>query len=661
MPPEPLPRAAEAAAERTGEQWTRDQWTRDQWAATADGMLRAVRPHGSPSHARISLPGPTGGYGADVDGLEGFARTFLLAAFRLAGEHGADPDNLAEWYAEGIAAGTDPRSPERWVRLDEHGQAKVEAASLALALDLTRPWLWDRLDPAVRERVVDYLAPAVGDPTYPRINWVWFRLVVQAFLRSVGGPWSAADVEEDLATHDGFRREDGWMADGHERAFDHYVGWALHLYPQLWARMPGAAGFAEDRRARDTGLLDRFLLDAVHLVGADGSPLVQGRSLTYRFAAAAPFWVGVLAEVPSTPPGVLRRAATAVVRHFTDRGAPDERGLLSLGWHGPWPRIAQSYSGPGSPYWAVKGMLGLVLPAEHPVWTADEQPLPVERGDFVRAITAPGWLVTGTAADGVVRVVNHGTDHATPGDTRGDSPLYARLGYSTATCPPLDPGSWADPYDQAVVLLDAEGRASHRSGMAASPTRVVDADGVAVGLGSSSGVVRWLEPDEEQVHHGSGWTGRHHDAGTATVHSLVRGPWEVRLVRVDDLAEDRPPAALRLSGWPVAGAELDLAPGPAPAVRADGGTRSALTVLLGRATGAGVSVRADAGPLGPVAAVPRADFPVLPGEWCAVLLDLARDDGPRSAEPGLRLDRDGSTTWVATRWPDGVRTRTALP
>ncbi|NUT97143.1 MAG: DUF2264 domain-containing protein, partial [Saccharothrix sp.] len=520
-------------------------WTRDDWCRAADAMLDAVRPYASPGHARITLPGPAGGYGTDVDGLEGFARTFLLAAFRIAGERGADPGHLAEWYAQGIATGTDPASPERWVRLDEHPQAKVEAASLALALDLTRPWLWDRLDAAVRERVVAYLAPAVGDPTYPRINWVWFRLVVQAFLRSVGGPWSAGDVEEDLATHDGFLRADGWLADGHERAFDHYVGWALHLYPQLWARMAGSEGFAEARRERDTALLDRFLLDAVRLVGADGSPLVQGRSLTYRFAAAAPFWVGALAGVPSTPPRVLRRAASSVVRHFADRGAPDDRGLLTLGWHGPWPRLAQSYSGPGSPYWAVKGMLGLSLPADHPVWTAGELPLPVQRHDFVDVIKAPGWLVSGTVADGVVRVVNHGTDHALPGDTKGDSPLYARLGYSTATSPLLDRDSWVHPHDQAVVLLDAEGRGTHRAGMSVGEVRTVESGGVTVAVGSSTGVVRWLEPDPVQHEHGSGWTGRHHDAGTVAVHSLVRGPWEVRLVRVDDLSPDRTPTLLR--------------------------------------------------------------------------------------------------------------------
>lgn len=340
---------------------------RAELAALADRMLLAARAVASPQHALIFIPGPEGGYGHAIDGLEGFTRTFLMAGFRLAGEQGRDPLHLADWYAQGIAAGTDPDSPERWTRLTEHGQAKVEAAALALILDLTRPWLWDRLSAQVQAHVIDYLAPAVGDETYPQTNWVWFRLLVQTFLRSVGGPYSLDEMRADLATHDGFVRSGGWLADGAERSFDHYVGWTLHLYPTLWARMQGAEDLAAPRGDRDRALLDRYLLDAVRLLGADGSPLAQGRSLIYRFAASAPFWAGAIARVPSTPPGLLRRAATGVVEHFVAHGAPGDDGLLTLGWYGPWPKLAQSYSGPGSPYWASLGMLGLLLPADDEV------------------------------------------------------------------------------------------------------------------------------------------------------------------------------------------------------------------------------------------------------------------------------------------------------
>ncbi|MGC5167549.1 DUF2264 domain-containing protein [Luteimicrobium sp. DT211] len=637
--------------------------SRDALVALADRMLVAVRPFASPGGALITLPGAEGGYGRRVDGFEGFARTFLLAGFRIAGARGEGVDELLERYAAGLAAGTDPASEERWVRLDEHGQAKVEAASIALVLDLTRPWLWDRLPTTVQERVVAYLAAAVGDDTYPRINWVWFRLVVETFLRSVGGPWSADDMAEDLATHDSFVRADGWLADGQERAFDHYTGWALHLYPALWARMRGAEDLAAPRRAHDVALLDRYLQDAVALVGGDGSPLLQGRSLIYRFAAAAPFWVGSIAEVPSLGPGLLRRAATRVVGHFAEHGAPDERGLLTLGWHHEWRPLAQSYSGPGSPYWAAKGLLGIALPADHPVWTAPDEPLPVERGDVLRAVRAPGWIVSGTRADGVVRVVNHGTDHAVADADVADSPLYARLGYSTATSPLLDDAAWRDPLDQSVALVDPRGRASHRSGMRVLATR---ADG-DVGVAASVANAHWVQTADDEPDHGSGRGGEATAAGVLTTVSLVRGPWELRLVRVDHPAEAA--VSLRVGGWAVSGDGPGESAHDAGSARAAaGGLGSSVAVVpVGALAPApdpvatGVDLRDDATPLGPTALVPWVRLAVVGGAWHAVLLELG---GPHAAGAAAgapltaRLTPAGD---VVVTWPDGAATTTSVP
>lgn len=639
--------------------------SRPSWERLADTLLLSLRVHASPGHARITPPGSPGGYGRDVDGLEGFARSFILAAFRLAGDGGRDPHGLAEWYARGIEAGTDPDAADRWVRLTEHPQAKVEAASIALGLDLTREWIWDRLDAGVQRRLVEYLAAAVGDDTYPRINWVWFRLVVQTFLRSVDGPHSLPEMAEDLATHDSFARADGWLADGSERAYDHYVGWALHLYPTLWAHMAGAKDLAAPRREADRAALDRYLVDAVTLVGADGSPLIQGRSLIYRFAAAAPFWIGAMAEVPSVSPGVLRRAATAVVSHFVDRDAPDADGLLTLGWHDAWPPLAQSYSGPASPYWASKGLLGLALPADHPVWTTPLEPLPVESGDVLRVIQAPGWIVSGTADDGIVRVINHGTDHsveqgppvergrATQRDHAehshgvGDSPLYARLGYSTATSPLLDEASWREPADQSVVLVDAQGRASHRTGMRL--LGVTAEHGVAVGVSEMS--AHWLSPHEAQPHHGSGYAGTAAPAGSLTVVSVVRGPWEVRLVRLWDDVAEHGAQRLRILGWP-------LADGQEPGHIDDGVTTTRLTsaiVAVAGHAGTGTVRRADASPLGVHAAVPYIELPARPG-WGAATVALTGRSADDAVKPCV-VDLTGANheiTGITVTWPDGV-------
>ena len=101
-------------------------WTRAHWEVTADQMLLAVRPYAGPGHALIDLPGPASRSGRWSDGLEGFARTFLLAAFRLAGAGGADPLDLASWYAEGLATGIDAASTFAWPASSIRGQREPE-------------------------------------------------------------------------------------------------------------------------------------------------------------------------------------------------------------------------------------------------------------------------------------------------------------------------------------------------------------------------------------------------------------------------------------------------------------------------------------------------------------------------------------------------------
>lgn len=636
------------------------EWTRAQWLAFADRLLAGARGFASPGAARITPPGAEGGYGRDVDGLEGFARTLLIAGFRIAGARGEAVDELIEFYRRGIVTGVDPGAQDRWVRLDEHPQAKVEAASIALVLDMTRPWIWETLDATTQQRVIDYFAPAVGDASYPRTNWLWFRLVVQTFLRSVGGPWSPDDVAEDLALHDSFARADGWLSDGDERSYDHYVGWALHLYPVLWSRMKGASELGNGREAADIAMLDRFLLDAAALVGGDGAPLFQGRSLIYRFAAAAPFWVGALAGVPSTSLGALRHAANRIVAHFADAGVPDSASdLLTMGWHGQWRGLAQAYSGPASPYWAAKGLLGIALPEDHPVWTAPAEPLPVESRDTLRLVRAPGWVVSGTQADGIVRVINHGTDHAVEGSLVGDSPLYARIGYSTATTPLLDGDGWRGPLEQSVAIVDESGHATHRAAMDLIEVRIDESSGASVGVAASTWSAHWITPDATQARHGSGISGDVTIAGRLTVHSFVRGPWELRTARVDELEPgvEARRLTLRIGGWAVSGDDLEAHEAGAAASASTGRLRSVIHSVCGQAAASIVS-RRRASPFGPVSAVPVLAYPVAVDTTVAALVELAGTD-VATGPPGNGSVFLDSESAVVT-WPDGVTTSIAL-
>ncbi|MFJ4189209.1 DUF2264 domain-containing protein [Kitasatospora sp. NPDC089509] len=612
-------------------------WTRSHWEAAADGLLAAVRPYASPGQGLIHLPGPRPSIsGPRSDGLEGYARTFLLAALRVAGADGADPHGLLERYAAGLDAGTRyptlerelaDGDPESWGAVTDRSQPMVEAASIALALRLTRPWLWDRLDDAVRQHAGHWLAGALRHTPVDN-NWWLFPLTVGGFLAEVGIETEAARaaVDRGLDRIDRWYLGDGWYTDGRPRAFDHYNGWALHLYPVLHAHL------SRDRAllARYGARLEAHLTGYARLFGADGAPVHQGRSLTYRFAAAAPLWAGALTGHTPLSPGTTRRLASGTLRHFLDRGAVTPDGLLPLGWYGAYPPLVQEYSGPASPYWASKGFLGLLLPADHPVWTATEEPGPAERADAVVPLPQPGWLVQSTAADGLVRLHNHGSDDQPADQVHADDPLYARLAHSTATAPVHD-----GPADNHFGLVVA-GRPTER--------------GRIRPLGTGPG---WAASAHRPRSGGQPLTG----VGITSL-TLTRGHHEVRAHLV---AGAEPGSVVREAGWAVAGAGVEAGTERLTArVRADG----RLSAELGGAHG---YTRASVEPVpGGTAFGPAAAVPVLTGatgEGASLFVSVGRlaavavaiDEQPRlRAEP----TRDGHRLTVA--WPDGSVQRAEL-
>ncbi|GGZ78496.1 DUF2264 domain-containing protein [Streptomyces bluensis] len=504
MPRESLgPESHEPHEDRTLSPYT--GFTRAHWEAAAGSLLAAVEPYATADGALYHLPGDrTSWSGRLSDGLEGYARTLLLAAFRR-------DEKALQRYGDGLAAGVSGV----WPRIEDRGQPLVEAASIALALRLTRPLLWDRLDDAVRQRAAAWLGDALTAEPWP-CNWELFPVTVGGFLADIGHETDASHraVERGLERIEQWYVGDGWYTDGDGRKFDYYNGWAMHLYPVLHAWL------ADDARLLDLygGRLSTHLADYARLFGGDGAPMHQGRSLTYRFATTAPLWLGALTGRTPLPPGQTRRLASGALRYFLDRGAVDDRGLLTLGWRGPDSAVLQGYSGPASPYWASKGFLGLLLPEDHEVWTATEEPSPVERADEVRPVGPPNWLLQATRSDGLVRLHNHGSE-----DVRYD-PYYTRLAYSTVTEP---------------------SRADDNS--------LIDNSVIVGGDPSRTGI--------EPLGVGEGWAAsRHTAAHGARVTSLVlaEGAVEVRAFRVSGAPEGTP---VRVTGWAASeGTRAELKP-----------------------------------------------------------------------------------------------------
>lgn len=603
-------------------------WTRRHVADLADRSLLALRPWATPGHARFDLPGPSSGSGPISDGLEAFARTFLTAGFRLAGAD-VDAHDHAGWYARGLIAGTDPDSDERWPTLAERGQARVEAAAIAIALHESRRWIWDRLSPREQERIIDWLAGSIGTP-YSLSNWRWFQNVTQAFLRSVGGPYDKAELAENLEFLDSCYLGNGWYSDGRPDGrggnVDWYAGWVMQQFSLWYCRISAGEPGIEARLDTYRERLRDYVASAADLFGADGAPLYQGRSLVYRYAAVGALWTGAIFDANPLPPGRLRRTCVGAIRYFADRGAFDGNGLLSLGWHGRFEPMRQSYSGPGSPYWASLGLAGLALPDTHPVWSEREQPAPIdpdfEDADHARSIRPIGWLVSGTVADGIVRVVNHGVDHS-GAEPVAENPLYNRYGYSTATAPVQPSGGAADPLDNQVVLVDAAGRSSQRP--------VIDLVTIDDHRAESRQVARFARqaPDEG------------FDEGPELrCVSILRGAIEVRVVRLGPVpAGEDGPDRLTISGYavprrPSPGAWTDLISEVHPL------TPGAIT---GRAVHPGENA------FGADLEVPWAGYDAPePGRWYAVAIALGAHP---PTWPTLTTDPSGHPL---VTWPDGT-------
>ncbi|MFI6810902.1 DUF2264 domain-containing protein [Nonomuraea sp. NPDC050328] len=614
-------------------------WTRAHWAAVADGLLAALEPYWSDDHAEVRLPGRASVSGCD--GLEGFARTFLLAAFRVAG---GGPPELLTPYRLGLAAG-----PKVWQPITDRTQPMVEAASIAIGLWLTREHLWDTLDPAVRAGVTDWLSGALRHEPVDN-NWWLFPVMVGGFL----GDEPA--VRRGLDRIEGWYLGGGWYSDGANRSFDHYNGWAMHLYPVLLHHLaatrptvpvPGLPAEVYGER------LGEYLRGYALMFDHGGGMLYHGRSVTYRFASAAPLFAGELAGASPLSPGQTRGLASSVLRHFLDRGALSAEGLLTLGWYGPHEPSLQGYSGSASPYWASKAFLGLLLPPGHPVWTATEELGPTG----VAALPEPGFVVHNTGA--VARVINHGSQHHV-----GD-PLYDRYAYSTRT------GPTTEVPDNHFGVVAADGtvpprglivpRGAGQSGELAWAASVSAAGAVSAGKAGVSAT-------------GEAGVSAAGEGGVESL-SVVRGAVEVRVHRVPV------GSAVRQTGWAIPAPATTNLPIPAttdlpvPAatdlpgaarisLRAANGLVSHLVGLHGY-TAASVAEDPAGTAFGAPALVPQLDGTATDG-WAVAAAILGDDPAglPTVTTNPADPDRDTVTTTTARTdphretvtlvWPDGL-------
>jgi hypothetical protein len=162
----------------------------------------------------------------------------------------------------------------------------VEMAPIGFALALVPERIFDPLSEAERQRVLAWLEPINQFPLAPN-NWWFFQVLVNLTFARVGGPFNHATVNEALEKIDGYYLTDGWYRDGEIGVSDFYNAWAFHFYGLIYATP--AAEADPERYTRFGERARRFAADWEARFDSSGRVVPYGRSLTYRFVAAA-FW-----------------------------------------------------------------------------------------------------------------------------------------------------------------------------------------------------------------------------------------------------------------------------------------------------------------------------------------------------------------------------------
>ena len=358
------------------------------------GYIEPLRAFFSPGCARVELAGAGVSYGEDVSAFEAFARPLWGLAPAWAGGH--ELDDWATLYRRGIAAGTDPVHPEYWGDCRDYDQRFVEMAALAYAMLVAPKAIWEPLDPAVRERLALWLSQINRHEVWDN-NWLFFPVLVNLALRSVGVVWDAAVMGRALDGIDAVYEGAGWYLDGPAEGpnanKDYYNPFAFHFYGMIYACF--AWRDDPERCARFVARAREFAGDFARWFSVRGESVPYGRSLTYRFAQSAFFSMAALVGVR----GVAEVCDAAQARSLFARNlvmwsqlpCADNAGVLQVGYHYPNLHMQEGYNAPGSPLWSLKAFAALAIPAEDPFWEG-ELPSP-DANDGIFSTAAGSMLV----------------------------------------------------------------------------------------------------------------------------------------------------------------------------------------------------------------------------------------------------------------------------
>ncbi len=400
------------------------------------------------------LPGSVGPGGKTYDSVSRMLPALAAWAVRT----GECVDMLVATFEHAF----DPAHPDYWgAAPNTQNQRQVESSIVAWALWLARELVLPKLSTSARRNINAWLASCTQFPVRTS-NWAWFTAVNQAVRLDLAHRWPEFVGDEkwmldDLAFLDSLAGPgaDGWYSDSpKEPIYDYYNFWVFASHFLYWNKVAG--GKYPVWSAKFTLRLKQFLEYTPYFFGANGSHVLYGRSLIYRWAAVTPLVLAYDQGLWPHSAGLLKRIVRGNIDYFWKVGGFDsQRGKLRETLTPEGSRaVCESYIDNGHPYWGMQAFALWAIPSRRPFWDAQEEPLPVERKSFCQPLRGPRILLSGDKARGEVRLMIAANGH-NEGDYR---PKYTKFSYSTHS-------PWGTSFDNALLFRAADGSLNGQSGI----------------------------------------------------------------------------------------------------------------------------------------------------------------------------------------------------
>lgn len=366
-------------------------------------------------------PGRPSQQSARTDAMEGVSRVIptLAAWLHASGQAttvieglNGKPIEVDKLLRTVFVAGTDPQHKGYWGKLHDYDQRICESADLALALWLSKDWVWENFSQAEQQQVAAWFKQVNTCKTVDN-NWHLFPLTVQLVIKALTG--------EDTVAHEKYARVkefyvgDGWFRDGARGNYDYYNAWGF-FYSLYWLVQVDPEFDPEFIHHS----LSTFVNKYRYFFTPEGLPFF-GRSACYRLAASAPLLAAIDMPQPGISAGEAKRAFRTSLEYFIGHGAL-QYGAPTQGVFADDTRLVDNYSGPASSFWSLRALnIALFSGARSGLWQAEEAPLEIEKGDFSFELPAIEASVIGTFKTKEVVVIFH-SDY-----TAQQSPLSRRL------------------------------------------------------------------------------------------------------------------------------------------------------------------------------------------------------------------------------------------